>query len=406
MYNGLVYFVTTITQEILRTERGLEGIGVMKIAIIAYRSPPTIEEAGNRKHGGMSVNLYYLLSGLKKHGIDCDFLYWDSAHNPALQSAYDSEDIDRFSRHLEEKLTANNVDVVHTCGFFAAEAFKNARQHGSTLENIPWVHSNFTTISQRLYFADHVALSDLVQYEIYQREHATNLSANHLITGSQTELSELVTVFGNLANVSVINRGVDHSLFYTGNCSRNIQILSAGRMAPIKDFPFLLQSIGALQKSHPGLLQDNSCVIIGGTEIERTALQLPQLAESLDLISIVRFMDKVSHKELAEHMRQSKVFALSSKHETFGLLLAEAQACGCPTVARNNSSCPEISHPGPGAEISSNTSPKEFADKMAFFLKMNRNEWLQHSISAHKNSLQYSWDLYVKKHISVYQQLL
>jgi glycosyltransferase involved in cell wall biosynthesis len=105
-------------------------------------------------------------------------------------------------------------------------------------------------------------------------------------------------------------------------------------------------------------------------------------------------------------MRQSKVFALTSKHETFGLLLAEARACGCPTVARNNSSCPEIAPPGLGGAISSNTSPKEFAEELAFFLRMNDNDWSKHSIFAHKNSLQYSWERYVKKHITLYQELI
>ncbi|MFN8386069.1 MAG: glycosyltransferase [Anaerolineales bacterium] len=313
----------------------------MKIAIIAYRSPPTIEEAGNRKHGGMSVNLYYLLHGLMHHSIDYAFLYWNSPHNPALRSEFDTEDIDNFSEYLKEKLTSDKIDVVHTLGFFAAEAFKNIRQYSSKLDNIPWVHSNFTTISQRLYFADNVSLFDLTKYEIYKRERTTNLSANHIITGSHAELNELVTIFGNLANVSVINRGVDHSLFYPGIYNRHIQILSAGRMSPIKDFSFLLHSIDYLQKSYPTLIKDKSCVIVGGTETERATLELPKLVKKLNLSSIVKFIDKASHKELSEYMRQSKVFALTSKHETFGLL-AEARACGCPTVARNNSSCPEI----------------------------------------------------------------
>jgi len=378
----------------------------VKIAIISYRTPPTIEDAGSRKHGGMSVNLYYLLSGLKRNSVDNVFLYWNSAHNPALQSDFDTEDINKFSQYLQEKLLLDNVDIVHTAGFFPAESFKNARQYNSKLKKILWVHSNFTTISQRLCFAEKISLSELKEYDIYKREYATNLSANHIVTGSRTELEELVTMFGSIANASVINRGVDRSLFYPQDDGRNIQILSAGRMSPIKDFSFLLQSIESLQKSYPGLIKDNGCVIVGGTETEREKLGLPRLVKELNLSSIVKFIDKVSHRELAGYMRQSKVFALTSKHETFGLLLAEARACGCPTVARNNSSCPEIAPPGLGGAISSDTSPKEFAEKIAFFLLMDNQDWKKHSAFAHENSLQYSWELYVKKHIVLYQQLL
>jgi glycosyltransferase involved in cell wall biosynthesis len=67
-----------------------------------------------------------------------------------------------------------------------------------------------------------------------------------------------------------------------------------------------------------------------------------ELATTLELGDRCRFMGSRSREEVAEAMRNCDVFVMPSKYETFGVVYAEAMACGKPVIA-----CKE----GPAEEI-------------------------------------------------------
>lgn len=60
---------------------------------------------------------------------------------------------------------------------------------------------------------------------------------------------------------------------------------------------------------------------------------LMALTEELDLNDQVEFIDYLPRKELILLYQRSHVIVSSSQHETFGLTLAEAMACGIPAIA-------------------------------------------------------------------------
>lgn len=59
----------------------------------------------------------------------------------------------------------------------------------------------------------------------------------------------------------------------------------------------------------------------------------PQLAGLKARYPDVRFTGAMRHPELAELYRQADVFVFPSQTDTFGLVLLEAMACGCPVAA-------------------------------------------------------------------------
>jgi glycosyltransferase involved in cell wall biosynthesis len=56
----------------------------------------------------------------------------------------------------------------------------------------------------------------------------------------------------------------------------------------------------------------------------------------------VRFTDWLDPGQLREEYRAAKVYAQLSAHESFGLALAEAMACGCVPVVSDRGSLPEV----------------------------------------------------------------
>jgi len=70
---------------------------------------------------------------------------------------------------------------------------------------------------------------------------------------------------------------------------------------------------------------------IGGNGPERSRLEA--LAVELGVSHQVQFLNALSRAEVLKHMRRCDAFVLSSKHETFGVVLIEAMAAGKPVIA-------------------------------------------------------------------------
>jgi len=54
------------------------------------------------------------------------------------------------------------------------------------------------------------------------------------------------------------------------------------------------------------------------------------------------FTGGLSHHEVARLYQNAYVFVYPSFYETFGLTILEAMACGCPVIASNKGSIPEV----------------------------------------------------------------
>lgn len=77
---------------------------------------------------------------------------------------------------------------------------------------------------------------------------------------------------------------------------------------------------------------DPSVVLnIGGDGIERPRLEA--LARHLGVSDRVRFLGALTREQVAEAMAQADAFVLSSRYETFGVVIIEALAMGTPVVA-------------------------------------------------------------------------
>lgn len=110
-------------------------------------------------------------------------------------------------------------------------------------------------------------------------------------------------------------------------------VLFAGRVQPLKAPDVLvraLQHLGA-RTDLPGPV---TLVVLGGASGRGTAVrELEALAHQLGVADRLVVRPPVDRPRLARHYRAADLVAVPSHSETFGLVAAEAQACGTPVVA-------------------------------------------------------------------------
>lgn len=109
---------------------------------------------------------------------------------------------------------------------------------------------------------------------------------------------------------------------------------NVGRLHPDKDQATLLR---AFAQALPGLPAGALLVILGKGRLESS---LRALAAELGIASKVRFLGQIP--EAWQAFSAFDVFALSSDHEPFGMVLLEAMAAGVPVIATDCGGAPEV----------------------------------------------------------------
>jgi glycosyltransferase involved in cell wall biosynthesis len=159
----------------------------------------------------------------------------------------------------------------------------------------------------------------------------------HLIVSNSTHTSERLRPHATRIPVVTVPLGVDvRRIEAIPPASKHSDVIFAGRLLRNKNVSLLLDAIALIKPSHPGI----KCLIVGeGPERER----LEQQTRHLGIVDNVEFMDFVrDHDGLIALLKASRVFALPSEREGFGVVALEANAAGIPVVTvrhPNNAAC-------------------------------------------------------------------
>lgn len=137
-------------------------------------------------------------------------------------------------------------------------------------------------------------------------------------------------------NIQAIYNGIDLNKFKcqeVKKVSSVITLLAVGRFNEQKDYPNLLKAIALVVKEHP-----NIHLNIAGdgdlrSDIENLITQL-KLSEYITLLG--------RRNDIPVLMQQADIFVLASKYEGFGLVVAEAMACGTFVVATDCGGVKEV----------------------------------------------------------------
>jgi len=101
----------------------------------------------------------------------------------------------------------------------------------------------------------------------------------------------------------------------------------AARLAEQKGLSHLLEAVHILLRNGLNSFE----LVIGGDGPDR--LKLEKLARTLGVTQHCQFLGALNREQVKDRMQQCDVFVLSSLHESFGVVLGEAMACGKPVIS-------------------------------------------------------------------------
>lgn len=137
--------------------------------------------------------------------------------------------------------------------------------------------------------------------------------------------------------------------------------LAVGTIEPRKNYTGLIKAFAKLNKVHP----DVHLIVVGqkGWGYE----EFFNLIRKNYLNRKVHTLGYLSNKSLMNLYSLSQALVFPSFYEGFGIPPLEAMRCGCPVIASNTSSIPEVV--GDSAILINPENPKEIAAAMAKILK-------------------------------------
>jgi glycosyltransferase involved in cell wall biosynthesis len=231
-----------------------------------------------------------------------------------------------FSRSLKHYLmeTSDCFDIVHAHNYSAFPALYAAQAKSrNKLVFTPHYHGDGHTFFRSLLH---------IPYKFLGKRIFRN--ADKIICVSNYEKGLLDKKFkGGDKKIVVIPNGVNFDEFRSLTRAKKgyRAILCVGRLEEYKGLQYLIKVL-------PLLDNDMVLEIVGKGSYKES---LVKLAKKLNVTERVKFFQELSRSELLQMYADADVFVLLSKHEAYGLSVAEALCAGTPCIVANKSALTE-----------------------------------------------------------------
>lgn len=254
--------------------------------------------------------------------------------------------------------------------------------HGSDIHTEPYASPK--TIPSVIYALDHANTVIFVSRKLY--ETAKELGFN-----------------GN--NYSIIPMGLDTSVFIpmdkvTVRKDLGLSPLYStyvgfvgGNLISVKGADRLPELFRAIAQRHSNV----QFVVIGDGEL-RNIIEKKSMLYHLNVI----FKGRIDPNEMPQWMNAFNVLVVPSRNEGFGIVILEAQSCGCPVVGSNTGGIPEAIGTSGGIVVDTDSNFEEnFAEAVSIMID-NPPEIGQ----LRKSVIQFDWDQIIRKQIEIYESLI
>ena len=169
-----------------------------------------------------------------------------------------------------------------------------------------------------------------------------------VIASTPFEFDDLLDHYGaNPERLCTSPPGIDHDVFRPGDkaaarhelgLGEEPLVLFAGRIQALKGLDVAIGALSHMKAPAELLIVGGPSGPAGDAEIAHLAA----LANGLCVNHRVHLVSPQPHNRLAEYYRAADVLVMPSRSETFGLVAAEAQACGLPVVASRIGGLPYV----------------------------------------------------------------
>jgi len=288
-----------------------------------------------------------------------------------------------------------HYDVVHSHYWLSGQVGWLARDRW----RVPLIHTAHTLAKVK-----NAALADGDRPEPRARvigEEQVVAEADRLVANTGEEARQLAEHYGaDPRRTLVVPPGVDLERFTPGDRAAARRALGVpadavvltfvGRIQPLKAPDLLLTTAARMLEDDPSLRPRLRVHVVGapsGSGLEAPR-QLEELAASLRIADLVRFLPPQAPDRLALHYRAADVAVVPSHNESFGLVALEAQACGTPVVAASVGGLRTAVRDGVSGLLVDGRDPGAYAAAVRAVLE--RRELL--GAGARRHAAAFSWD--------------
>lgn len=308
--------------------KGCQEIIMLKIAQVCPRYSPDI--------GGVETHVKEISERLVKRGHIVDVITTDPTGKLPSKETINGVNVTRirsvapgtayfFSPGIYSYLKGEEYDVVHAHSYHAFPAFFAALANAQ---------GKFV-FTPHYHRSGHTFIRDLLHKPYRLLGKSIFSKADVVICVSDYEKTLLSEDFDVSAKIMKIPNGINLSEFQSlkprQKTSTEKTLLYVGRLEEYKGVQHIIQCLPEL----PGF----KLIIVGKGPYES---RLRELADSLGVSGRIEWLKDVSRDELLQCYASADVFLMLSKHEAYGITVAEALAAGTPCVVAKGSALDEF----------------------------------------------------------------
>ncbi len=398
---------------------------ISRVAYVSMHTSPLLQP-GQGDAGGMNVYIDELARTMSRRGVEVDVYTRrdDSEQDDTVvvgDGAYrvhhieagpvrtlDTSRAARFVREFAEGVIdrfGGLPDIVHSHYWLSGWAgLEIKRRLGIPMANSFHTLGRVKDLTRRHDEAPESLLRIAAEFEVIE-------AADCVVASTPLEAEDLLSHYGaDPARLCTSPPGVDHQVFAPGDreeARRRLGfedgplLLFVGRIQPLKGVDVALAAFSRVLESHAGA----RLLIVGGPSGPSGRSELDRLhafVEDSGLADRVRFVDPVPHADLVDLYRAADLLTLPSRSESFGLVAAEAQACGLPVVAANVGGIPHVVSDGESGLLVDGWDPGDHASAMISLLS---DAALADRLStgAIAWSERFSWEATANRYLELYE---
>jgi glycosyltransferase involved in cell wall biosynthesis len=239
-----------------------------------------------------------------------------------------------FSIKLAKSIKKHNISIyIATSTYFFPYFFLRPIIKVGILYDLVWK-----------FFPDTMEIGNKIKMKLFSQKNLKKLDM--IVSISESTKNDAINLFKLKNKIYSIPLAADSKIYYKANKNQINEIkkkhgilkkyiISVCTVEPRKNLISLLNAFSIIPQKN-----DYQIVLVGmqGWKSEAFYVMLDKLNISQNII----LTGYVSDSDLAALYSGAEVFVCPSLYEGFGLPILEAMQCGCPVIASNRSSMPEV----------------------------------------------------------------
>ncbi len=393
----------------------------MNIGILAIHSSP-LGKLGTRDNGGMSVYLLETAQKIGKRGHCVDiFTLGQENEGVSVQPLAENVRLIHLEITVKEKIAKESLFEYLPLVFTAyREQLSSLNCNYDVIHSHYWLSGLLGIMIQKEYTLPHYTTFHTlgkVKNISCPNERESNLrissegtiaaECDSIVAFTKEEKNNLCAYYGTLpGKITIIPCGVDSELFQPVTSSQlnlglglsddDKVLLFVGRKVPIKGVDTLLQAVAQLADRYP-----LKCIIVGDEEENIPGVvKVQKYSDELRLAANIFNVGGIDHNDLPLYYSAADAVVVPSLHESFGLVVLEALACGTPVIGSAVGIIPQIIN-GTNGRIVTPGDVSELAEAIMQMID-GSDERLGDCHKIRRSVEDYSWDNVAERLLNVY----